>query len=197
MSVDVTRKVPSFNTGTSSLSPTSRTASHRPTNSLKVAPTAQYNLSTTANTSNRTSILMASSFTSKENSVVNSCTRSGRCVPMLWTDKWKPILELTPHLNTSWPFFPFMHDSIHLIFTLVHNHVTPCLNTNGPFFPFMHDCIHLIFMPGEKSRCCAVMSYGPGAPPLSLQGPYDIMLSGIPCIVFIPLDVGHQTKSLQ
>ncbi|KAF8528527.1 hypothetical protein BU17DRAFT_61186 [Hysterangium stoloniferum] len=32
--------------------------------------------------SNRTSILMASSFALKENSVVNSCTSSGRCVPV-------------------------------------------------------------------------------------------------------------------
>ncbi|KAF8509014.1 hypothetical protein BU17DRAFT_70601 [Hysterangium stoloniferum] len=82
MSVDVTRKVPSFNTGTSSLSPTSGTASHRPTNSLKVAPTARYNPSITADMSNCTSVLMASSFALKENSVVNSCTSSGRCVPV-------------------------------------------------------------------------------------------------------------------
>ncbi|KAF8512604.1 hypothetical protein BU17DRAFT_96127 [Hysterangium stoloniferum] len=82
MSVDVTCKVPSFNTGTSSLSPTSGTASHRPTNSLKVAPTAWYNPSITADTSNRTSVLMASSFVPKENSVVNSRTSSGRCVPV-------------------------------------------------------------------------------------------------------------------
>ncbi|KAF8510683.1 hypothetical protein BU17DRAFT_69967 [Hysterangium stoloniferum] len=166
-------------------------------------------------------------------------------------------LELTPRLNTSWPFFPFMHDSIHLIFTPgaqsrcsltsygpgapplslqgpydVMLSVTPRLNTNRPFFPFMHDCIHLIFMPGGQSRpvwsllpastliglssrscmtastsfsCLvdnhavhpAVTSYGPGAPPLSLQGPYDVMLSGTPRIFFIPLGVGDQTKSLQ
>ncbi|KAF8508350.1 hypothetical protein BU17DRAFT_70838 [Hysterangium stoloniferum] len=108
----------------------------------------------------------------------------------------KPILELTPRLNTSWPFFPFMHDSIHLIFTpgaQSRLEFTPCLNTNGPFFPFMHDCIHLIFTPGAQSRC-SLTSYGPGAPPLSLQGPYDIMLSGTPRIF---LDVGHQTKSPQ
>ncbi|KAF8505285.1 hypothetical protein BU17DRAFT_101069 [Hysterangium stoloniferum] len=43
----------------------------------------------------------------------------------------------------------------------------------------------------------AVMSYGPGTPPLSLQGPYEVMLSGTPRIVFIPLDVGHQTKLLR
>ncbi|KAF8491130.1 hypothetical protein BU17DRAFT_104074 [Hysterangium stoloniferum] len=48
----------------------------------KVAPTAQYNPSIAADTSNRTSVLMASSFTSKENSVVNSRTSSGRCVPV-------------------------------------------------------------------------------------------------------------------
>ncbi|KAF8497978.1 hypothetical protein BU17DRAFT_72376 [Hysterangium stoloniferum] len=58
----------------------------------------------------------------------------------------KAILELTPRLNTSWPVFPFMHD-----------------------------CIYLIFTPGAKSRCSPT-SYGPGAPPLSSQGPYDIML---------------------
>ncbi|KAF8508355.1 hypothetical protein BU17DRAFT_70841 [Hysterangium stoloniferum] len=118
----------------------------------------------------------------------------------------KPILQLTPRLNTSWPFFPFMHDSIHLIFTPgAQSHcslmsygpgtpplslqgpydvmlsVTPRLNTSWPFFPFMHDSIHLIFTPGAQSHC-SLTSYGPGAPPLSLQGPYDVMLSVTPCL---------------
>ncbi|KAF8521399.1 hypothetical protein BU17DRAFT_64892 [Hysterangium stoloniferum] len=30
---------------------------------------------------------------------------------------------------------------------------TPCLNTSRPFFPFMHDWIHLIFTPGSKLSC--------------------------------------------
>ncbi|KAF8503850.1 hypothetical protein BU17DRAFT_71750 [Hysterangium stoloniferum] len=110
-------------------------------------------------------------------------------------------LEFTPCLNTSWPFFPFMHDSIHLIFTPgaqsccsltsygpgapplslqgpydVMLSVTSRLNTSWPVFPFMYDCIYLIFTPGAKSGC-SLTSYGPGAPPLSLQGPYDVMLS--------------------
>ncbi|KAF8497012.1 hypothetical protein BU17DRAFT_72419 [Hysterangium stoloniferum] len=55
--------------------------------------------------------------------------------------------------------------------------LTPCLNTSWPVFPFMHDCIYLIFTPGAQSHC-SLTSYGPGAPPLSLQGPYDVMLSG-------------------
>ncbi|KAF8512463.1 hypothetical protein BU17DRAFT_69229 [Hysterangium stoloniferum] len=62
----------------------------------------------------------------------------------------KPILEFTPHHNTS-----------------------------RLFFPFLLDCIHLIFTPGAQS-CCSLMSYGPGTPPLSLQGPYDVMLSVTP-----------------
>ncbi|KAF8512291.1 hypothetical protein BU17DRAFT_69277 [Hysterangium stoloniferum] len=61
--------------------------------------------------------------------------------------------------------------------------LTPCLNTSWPFFLFMHDSIHLIFTPGAQSRC-SLTSYGPGAPPLSLQGPYDVMLSVAP-ITFV------------
>ncbi|KAF8510205.1 hypothetical protein BU17DRAFT_98362 [Hysterangium stoloniferum] len=108
MSVDVTRKVPSFNTGTSSLSPTSGTASHPPTNSLKVTPTAWYNPSIAADTSNHTSILMASSFTLKENSVVNSHTSSGRCVPV-----HKPIPAVFAAAHNIQPFsYLFNSDTI-------------------------------------------------------------------------------------
>ncbi|KAF8523378.1 hypothetical protein BU17DRAFT_63945 [Hysterangium stoloniferum] len=128
----------------------------------------------------------------------------------------------TPRLNTSWPFFPFMHDSIHLIFTPgAQSHcsltsygpgapplslqgpydvmlsVTPCLNTNGPSRSCMTVSTSFSCLVENHAVHPAVTSYGPGAPPLSLQRPYDVMLSGTPCIFFIPLDVGHQTKSLQ
>ncbi|KAF8521461.1 hypothetical protein BU17DRAFT_64949 [Hysterangium stoloniferum] len=81
-----------------------------------------------------------------------------------------PVCNLIPHLNTGLNWLP-------LTLALVQNHATPRFNTSGPVFLFMHDCIHLIFTPGAKSRC-SLTSYGPGAPPLSLQGPYDVMLSG-------------------
>ncbi|KAF8508815.1 hypothetical protein BU17DRAFT_70684 [Hysterangium stoloniferum] len=107
----------------------------------------------------------------------------------------KPILELTPHLNTSWPFFPFMHDSIHLIFTpgAQSRPVWSLLPASTLMGLSSHSC-----MTASTSFSClvknhavhpAVTSYGPGAPLLSLQGPYAIMLSGTPHIVFIPLAV--------
>ncbi|KAF8530441.1 hypothetical protein BU17DRAFT_60167 [Hysterangium stoloniferum] len=59
---------------------------------------------------------------------------------------------------------------------------TPRLNTNGPSRSCMTASTSFSCLVENHAVHPAVTSYGPGAPPLSLQGPYDIMLSGTPRI---------------